>query len=94
MDNLDMVRRFAGADPDADPAVLESCYFAAVEWYKNAGVPETTTGELYDLWVANLASWFYDNRGTADPDAHIPAFIVESVHQLRPRMPRRKRVAT
>ena len=94
MADMDMVRRFAGADPDDDPAVLERCYYAAVEWYKKAGVPDTTTGELYELWVANLASWFFDNRGTADPDAHIPAFIVESVHQLRPPRRRRKRVTT
>lgn len=91
MADLDMVRRFAGADPDADTDVLKTCYSAAVQWYAAAGVPESTTGELYELWVANLASWFYDNRGTADPDAHIPAYIVESVHQLRPRRRRRLR---
>ena len=37
-DIMDMVRRFAGADPDEDDAVLEMCYRAAVEWYKAAGV--------------------------------------------------------
>lgn len=85
MADLDMVRRFAGADPDEDPAVLAFCYEAAVEWYEKAGVPVTTTGGLYEFWVANLASWMYDNRGTADPDAAVPAYIVASVHQLRPR---------
>ncbi len=85
MADLEMVRRFAGADPDEDPAVLAFFYEAAVEWYKNAGVPDTTTGNLYEFWVANLASWMYDNRGNADADAAIPAYIVASVHQLRPR---------
>lgn len=94
MVDMDMVRRFAGADPDDDPAVLETCYMSAVEWYKSAGIPETTTGDLYELWVANLASWFYDNRGTADPNAHIPAYIVESIHQLRPKRHRRRKAAT
>ena len=84
MVDLDYIRRFAGADPDEDGALLEAMRDAAVEWYENAGVPRTTEGALYDFWVANLAAWMYDNRGTADSQAQIPAFIVSSVHQLRP----------
>lgn len=84
MADMDMVRRFAGADPDADPAVLQFCYDAAVEWYERAGVPADAGGGLYDFWVANLAAWMYDNRGSADALANIPAYIVASVHQLRP----------
>lgn len=84
MANLDMVRRFAGADPDADSSVLELCYQAAVEWYSRAGVPENTAGTLYDFWCCNLAAWFYDNRGAED-EHHIPQYIVQSVHQLRPK---------
>ena len=76
------VRRFAGADPE-DDAVLEACLAAAVEWYAHAGVPEYTSGALYDFWVANLAAWMYDNRGNADVNANIPGYIVASVHQLR-----------
>lgn len=90
MVELDMVRRFAGVDPDADPAnpsqntiVLQACLSAAVEWFEKAGVPQTES-PLYDLWVANLAAWFYDNRGNADAGANIPDYIVKSVHQLRP----------
>lgn len=83
MPDLDLVRRFAGADPDADTAVLNGCLRAAVSWYAHAGVPEETDDELYDFWVSNLAAWFYDNRGTADSYANIPSFIVQSVHQLR-----------
>ena len=82
MADLDMVRRFAGADPDTDPSVLEMSYQAAVEWYAAAGVPETTPGTLYQFWVCNLAAWFFDNRGA---DAEVPGYIVKSVHQLRPR---------
>ncbi len=82
--DIDQVRRFAGADPDADASVLQSCADAAVAWYARAGVPETTEGSLYAMWVCNLAAWFYDNRGNADSEAHIPRYIVESVHQLRP----------
>ena len=84
MADLDMVRRFAGADPDADSSVLEMCYQAAVEWYKAAGVDELTAGSLYQFWCCNLAAWFYDNRGAED-ERHIPRYIVESVHQMRPR---------
>ena len=83
MVDLNTVRRFAGADPDVSDGVLEMCYQAAVEWYKAAGVPATTQGELYAFWVCNLAAWFYDNRG-ADDEHHVPRYIVESVHQLRP----------
>lgn len=85
MATIDQVRRFAGADPEADDPVLAMCLTAAVEWYQAAGVPPgSEPASLYDLWVANLAAWFYDNRGTADKDAAIPAYIVASVHQMRP----------
>ena len=90
MADMDMVRRFAGADPDADAAVLQFAYNAAVEWYEKAGVPADTTGALYEFWVANLAAWMYDNRGNADASAAVPLYIVASVHQLRPK--RRKKV--
>lgn len=82
--DLDLVRRFAGADPEEDSTILQMCRDAAVAWYAQAGVPSTTSGDLYDFWVANLASWMYDNRGNADANAAIPAYIVTSVHQLRP----------
>lgn len=85
MADMDMVRRFAGADPDADPTVLTLCYQAAVSWYERAGVPRKTEDELYDFWVANLAAFFYDNRGAGGEDANVPPYIVASVHQLRPR---------
>ena len=81
---LDMVRRFAGADPEAEDTVLQMCYQAAVGWYAAAGVPAETEGKLYEFWVCNLAAWMYDNRGNADAGAAIPAYIVSSVHQLRP----------
>lgn len=84
MVELDYIRRFAGADPDADTELLEDLRDAAVRWYRDAGVPETTEGPLYRFWVANLAAWMYDNRGNADAMAAIPAYIVSSVHQLRP----------
>jgi len=80
---MDMVRRFAGADPEADDTVLEMCYRAAVEWYKAAGVEKEPENELWLFWVCNLAAWMYDNRGNADASAVIPPYIVTSVHQLR-----------
>jgi len=80
---MDMVRRFAGADPAAEDTVLEMCYRAAVEWYKAAGVQEDDQNELWVFWVCNLAAWMYDNRGNADPNAAVPVYIVTSVHQLR-----------
>ena len=80
---MSMVRRFAGADPAAEDAVLEMCYRAAVEWFRAAGVPEDTDNELYLFWVCNLAAWMYDNRGNADANAGVPVYIVISVHQLR-----------
>lgn len=82
--SIDMVRRFAGADPEEDSEVLQMCLMAAEEWYAKAGVPASEGGTLYDFWVANLAAWMYDNRGNADASANIPAYIVQSVHQLRP----------
>lgn len=89
---LDMVRRFAGADPEADDAVLTMCYNAAVAWYKQAGVEEDPENELYLFWTANLAAWMYDNRGNAEATAAVPIYIVTSVHQLRkPGETRRKR---
>ncbi len=80
MPSMDMLRRFAGADPEGDQQVLGMCLKAAVEWYAKAGVPETQS-DLYDFWVCNLASWMYDNRGG---DGKVPEYIVASVHQLRP----------
>ena len=80
---MDMVRRFAGADPDAEDTVLQMCYQAAVAWYEAAGVPENAGNELYLFWVCNLAAWMYDNRGNADANAAVPIYIVTSVHQLR-----------
>ena len=80
---MDMVRRFAGADPAAEDTVLEMCYRAAVEWYRAAGVPEDPQNELWMFWACNLAAWMYDNRGNADANAAIPPYIVTSVHQLR-----------
>ena len=81
---MDMVRRFAGADPAEEDTVLEMCYRAAVAWYKAAGVPENPNSELYRFWVCNLAAWMYDNRGNADANAAVPVYIVTSVHMLRP----------
>lgn len=86
MPSLEFVRRFAGADPGADSTVLEACLSAAVDWYEKAGVPAGMDSALYDFWVANLAAWMFDNRGSADASAAVPAYIVASVHQLRPRM--------
>lgn len=83
MVTLEFVARFAGADVEADREVLEVCRDAAVEWYENAGVSRDTTGSLYAFWVGNLAAWFFDNRGNAEAQAAIPAYIVSSVHQLR-----------
>ena len=55
--DLDKLRRFAGADPDESPGLLEDCWTAAVDWYEKAGVPADTAGALYDYWVMNLAAW-------------------------------------
>jgi len=82
---LDMVRRFAGADPEAEDTILEMCYRAAVAWYEGAGVPEMAADDQYLFWVCNLAAWMYDNRGNADANAAVPVYIVTSVHQLRAR---------
>ncbi len=84
MPSIDMVRRFAGADPESDNQVLGLCVTAAVKWYERAGVPQQESNELYDFWVCNLAAWMYDNRGAGGADAVVPPYIVSSVHQLRP----------
>jgi hypothetical protein len=82
-DIMDMVRRFAGADPEAEDTVLEMCYRAAVAWYEGAGVPANPGSDSWLYYVCNLAAWYYDNRGNADKDAAIPPYILASVHQLR-----------
>lgn len=83
MPDIEAVRRFAGADGAGPDPALEMCLQAAVRWYEGAGVPADLQGADYDFWVANLAAWMYDNRGNADAQAAIPAYIVTSVHQLR-----------
>ena len=83
MADLELVRRFAGADPDEDSGILEFCMQAAVAWYAAAGGPESTQGDLYNFWVANLAAWMYDMRGSGDEHVDVPPAIVHSVHQLR-----------
>ena len=85
MVSLEYVARVAGADPVADAEVLTGCRDAAVEWYAQSGVPADTEGALYTHWVANLAAWFFDNRGNPEANAQIPGYIVVSVHQLRHR---------
>lgn len=85
MPSMDMARRFAGADPEADAQVLGLCLAAAEQWYARAGVPAREGDELYDFWVCNLAAWFFDNRGAGGENANVPPFIVASVHQLRRR---------
>ena len=80
---MDMVRRFAGADPAAEDTVLEMCYNAAVAWFKQAGVDKAPNDPLWMFWVCNLAAWMYDNRGNADANTAVPIYIVTSVHQLR-----------
>ena len=80
---MDMVRRFAGADPEAEDPALEMCYQAAVAWYEAAGVETDPENQLWLFWACNLAAWMYDNRGTADPGAAVPIYIVTSVHMLR-----------
>lgn len=85
MPSMDMVRRFAGVDPDGDTQVLGLCLKAAEQWYEGAGVPKNDGDELYDFWVSNLAAWFYDSRGAGGNTAVVPPYIVTSVHQLRGR---------
>ena len=85
MPDMDMVRRFAGCDDDADSAVLEACVNAAEAWYAAAGVPKPAApNSLYDFWVANLAAWMYDMRGAGGDSKTMPPYIITSVHQLRP----------
>ncbi len=85
MPDMDMVRRFAGCDDDADSTVLEGCVNAAEAWYAAAGVPPPDADDaLYDFWVANLAAWMYDMRGAGGDGTTIPPYIITSVHQLRP----------
>lgn len=85
MPDLEMARRFCGAESAADE-ILKICFDAAVEWYRKAGVEEPQEQDakqaLYDFWVCNLTGWMYDNRG-AGGDTQIPPYIVASVHQLR-----------
>lgn len=85
MPDMDMIRRFAGCDDDADNTTLEFCAKAAEAWYEAAGVPKPIEkNPLYEFWVANLAAWMYDMRGAGGDDTMVPAYIVTSVHQLRP----------
>ncbi len=83
MPNMDMMRRFAGVDPESDVTILGQCVEAARGWYRHAGVPDQDGDESYDFWLCNLAAWFHDNRGAAGPESMIPPFILSSVHQLR-----------
>lgn len=84
MPSIDMVRRFAGADPGSDEAVLGLCLRAAESWYERAGVAKREGDDLYDFWVSNLAAWMFDQRGAGGDEANVPPYIVHSVHQLRP----------
>ena len=85
MPSIEMVRRFAGANADSDAETLGLCLNAAIAWYAKAGVADRADDALYDFWVCNLASWFFDNRGAGGDTAKVPPYIVVSVHQLRKR---------
>ncbi len=83
MADMSAARRFVGLCDDSQDALLTQCIEAAKGWYERAGVEDQTGYGLYDLWVMNLAAWFFDNRGATGADAAIPPGIVSSVHQLR-----------
>lgn len=84
MPDMEMVRRFAGADStEAAGGPLELSLRAAVSWFEGAGVPAGMEDPDYDFWVCNLAAWMYDHRGDADVSSAIPAWCVTCVHQLR-----------
>lgn len=90
--DMDLLRRFAGEDPDADPRGLEFAYRSAVEWFEKCQVPQQPDSYLWQFWVMSLTAWMYDNRGDADAAQHVPAYIVNALPQLKryTRKPRRK----
>ena len=81
------IRRFMGLMDDEQDALANVCIEAAKQWYAHAGVPDREGDGLYDFWVTNLATWFFDNRGATGDDSAIPPSIVTSVHQLRKKRP-------
>lgn len=80
------LRCYAHAEHEPD-AVLQLFLSAAVEWYRNADVPEyAEEGALYTLAVYMLATHWLDNRAVlaeAGSAAEVPLGVMSIMHQLR-----------
>ena len=63
MADLQGFKTYAVACGDLTDGELQLFLDAAKEYFKNAGVPETTSSALYDLGVYRLATYYADNRG-------------------------------
>lgn len=84
---IEEMRAYAKGDDDwaaEDIALLEACMAAAVEWFKNAGVPAGTQSALYDLGIKMLTcSWFYNRGADSGVQLHmVPQGVYAIKHQL------------
>ena len=80
------LRHYAHAEHEPDE-VLQLFLAAAVEWLKNADVPDfAAKGPLYTLAVYMLATHWLDNRAVIAETggaAEVPLGVMSIMHQLR-----------
>ncbi|MBQ8616286.1 MAG: phage gp6-like head-tail connector protein [Clostridia bacterium] len=86
MIDLNECKRFAGIVGKDDDAVMQLCMESAVEYHKNAGVPDSAKeSSQYRLSVYLLASHYFDNRSQIGEGqaASVPPSVVSCIAHLK-----------
>lgn len=79
--DLQKVKNYLRIDYDEDDLLITGFISAAKEYLSNAGVPERTDSEMYNIVVLMLVALFYENR-EGDKDIKIPTVIMNFIIQL------------
>lgn len=82
---FDKACRFAGVSSDQQREAFQFCYDWAKQTMTDWDVPDLEGDARYDLTVAQLAAWKYDNRGAGGDDAAIPQGYIQECIALRSR---------
>ena len=83
-EELAAVKAYMKIDGDADDAIIEALYSAAVLYLKNAGIePMLEDPSLYNLVVWSLTLHYYDHRDAVGNEASFPTGLRPIINQLK-----------
>ncbi|MDU4696397.1 MAG: head-tail connector protein [Paenibacillus sp.] len=80
--DLQRVKDYLRIDYEDDDLMIMGFISAAKEYLSNAGVPERSQSELYNIVILMLVALFYENRDVSDKDVKIPTVIMNFIVQL------------